>query len=111
MGVPGLGWLVSNYNHSRYETQPSEEALTEAFTEDQYLFGGQRTEAGTINAKVAVTTTSASGTAVVLANYNRLCNEKLPYQFYRPEMERRAQDVGGCPGYLCRPDVLQRVVS
>lgn len=85
MGVPGLGWLVSNYNHSRYETQPLEEALTEAFTEDQYLFGGQRTEAGTINAKVAVTTTSASGTAVVLANYNRLCNEKLPYQFYRPE--------------------------
>jgi hypothetical protein len=87
MGVPGLGWLVSNYNHSRYETQPLQEALQEAFTEDQYLFGGQRAETGTINAKVAVTATSSAGTAIVLANYNRLCSEKLPYQFYRPEKQ------------------------
>lgn len=87
MNVPGLGWIVSNYNHSRYETQPLQEALLEAFGEDQYLFGGQRAETGTIGAKVAVTATSSAGTAIVLANYNRLSSEKLPYQFYRPEKQ------------------------
>lgn len=87
MGVPGLGWIVSNYNHSRYETQPLQEALLEAFGEEQYLFGGQRAEMGVINAKVAVTATSSAGTAIVLANYNRLCSEKLAYQFYRPEKQ------------------------
>lgn len=87
MNIPGLGWFVSNYNHSRYETQPLQDALLEAFTEEEYLFGGERTETGTINTKAAVTTTSAAGTAVVLANYNRLCNESLPYHFYRPEKQ------------------------
>ena len=87
MNVPVIGWIVSNYNHSRYETQPLQEALMEAFSEDQYLFGGQRKEASAITAKVAVTSTSAAGTAVVLGNYNRLCNEKLAYQFYRPEKQ------------------------
>jgi hypothetical protein len=85
--VPGFSWIVSNYNHSRYETQPLEEALVEAFSGDQYLFGGQRKEVSATSAKVAVTSTSAAGTAVVLANYNRLCSEKLPYQFYRPEKQ------------------------
>lgn len=87
MNLPGLAWLVSNYNHSRYETQPLQEALLEAFGANEYLFGGQRKESGTINTKVAVTATTAAGTAVVLANYNRLCNEKLPYQFQRPEQQ------------------------
>lgn len=40
--VPLIGWFVENINHSRYETTPLQEALQEAFTEDQYLFGGQR---------------------------------------------------------------------
>lgn len=85
MSVPGLGWIMSNYNHSKYETQPLQEALLEAFGENQYLFGGQRAETGAINAKVAVTATSSAGTSILLANYNRLCSEKLPYEFYRPE--------------------------
>ena len=85
--MPGIGWIVSNYNHSRYETQPLQEALMEAFSGDQYLFGGQRKEASSISAKVAVTSTSAAGTAVIFANYNRFCNEKLTYQFYRPEKQ------------------------
>ncbi|KAM0713999.1 hypothetical protein Q7P37_010963 [Cladosporium fusiforme] len=87
MNVPGLAWIVSNYNHSRYETQPLEEALVEAFGGEEYLFGGQRAESCTINAKVAVTATSAAGTAMVLANYNRLCDEKLSYHFQRPEQQ------------------------
>ena len=85
MSVPGLSWIVSNYNHSIYETQPLQEALIEAFTDDQYLFGGRRTDAGSVDVKVAVTATTSGGQGVVLANYNRLCTEKLSYHFQRPE--------------------------
>ena len=75
--VPGFGWVVDNYNHSKYKTRPLEEALISAYSENEYLFGGSRPHAsyGT-DVKVAVTATSASGSAVVLANYNRLCGDK-----------------------------------
>ena len=76
--IRGLGHLISHYNHSQYETRPLNEALIEAYSGDEYLFGGSRPHAtlsGT-DVKVAVTTTSASGSAVVLSNYNRLCSEK-----------------------------------
>ena len=79
------GWIVSNYNHSIYETQPLQEALTTAFTDDQYLFGGRRGDSERMDVKVAVTATSAAGHSVVFANYNRLCLEKLSYHFQRPE--------------------------
>ena len=74
--IPGLSWFVENYNHSRYETRPLEEALISAYSDTEYLFGGPRPLAsyGT-DVKVAVTATSASGSAVVLANYNRLCEK------------------------------------
>jgi hypothetical protein len=75
--VPLIGWLVDNINHSKYETTPLQEALQTAFTEDQYLFGGQRLDQHwTSPIKVAVTTTSSSSSPVVLANYNRRCEEK-----------------------------------
>lgn len=85
--IPLIGWLVDNYNHSKFETAPLQEALISAFSDDQYLFGGRRPDqsSGCSPVKVAVTATSASGSAVVLANYNRHCSEKLPYQFQRPE--------------------------
>lgn len=75
--IPGVGWFVDNYNHSKYETRPLEEALKTAYTENEYLFGGARPHAsfGT-DVKVAVTATSAAGSAVVFGNYNRLCGEK-----------------------------------
>ena len=75
--TPILGWFVDNYNHSKYETRPLEEALISAYSETEYLFGGPRPSAsyGT-EVKVAVTATSSGGSAVVLANYNRLCGEK-----------------------------------
>ncbi len=107
--IPGVGWFVDNYNHSKYETRPLEDALTSAFSESEYLFGGPRPHVsyGT-DVKVAVTATSAAGSAVVFANYNRLCREKskspstlaprhffprdltrllftVPYHFQRPE--------------------------
>lgn len=74
--VPGLAKLVQHYNQSKYETQPFEEALRSAFSDKQYLFGGQREDNDRIDINVAVTATSAAGSPVVLSNYNRLCLDK-----------------------------------
>lgn len=75
-----LSWLISNnesYNHSKYETQPLEEALIGAFSDKEHLFGGSRpNESFGSDIKVAVTTTSAAGSPVILSNYNRICGEK-----------------------------------
>jgi predicted acylesterase/phospholipase RssA len=87
MGIPGVRVIVSNFNHSRYETQPLEEALTSVFTADQYLFGGRREDFESMIVKVAVTTTDVNANPVVLANYNRLGSDKPPafsYSFQRP---------------------------
>jgi patatin-like phospholipase/acyl hydrolase len=79
--IPIIGWLVDNINHSKYETTPLHEALQEAFSEDQYLFGGQRLDQNWSSpVKVAVTTTSSSSSPVVLANYNRRCEGKCKFQ-------------------------------
>ena len=73
----GTAKVFKSYNHSKYETQPLQEALISAFSEEEYLFGGPRSyQSYGSEVKVAVTTTSAAGNPVVLANYNRLCNEK-----------------------------------
>ena len=75
--MPGIGWFIDNHHHSKYKTRPLQEALISAFSEHEHLFGGSRPHAfyGT-DIKVAVTATSASGSAVVLANYNRICGDK-----------------------------------
>lgn len=83
--LPGVGWLIDNYNHSKYETQPLQRALISAFSETENLFGGSRPHTCATDIKVAVTATSSTGTPVILANYNRFCEEKLPYKFQRPE--------------------------
>lgn len=88
MGLPLIGWLISNFNHSRYETEPLEAVLMEVFTKEQLLFGGQRSEPRTLDIKVAVTSTSAAGHPVVLANYNRVCTDRLNYHFQRPESQQ-----------------------
>lgn len=80
INVPGISKLVEHYNQSKYETHPFEEALKLAFNDKQYLFGGQREESDRIDINVAVTTTSAAGSSVVLSNYNRLCLEKRKSQ-------------------------------
>jgi predicted acylesterase/phospholipase RssA len=84
--LPLIGFFVDNYNHSKYETKPLKNALRTAFSEDQYLFGGQRYDQ-TWNSpvKVAVTATLSSTSPVLLANYNRTCDDKLGYQFHRAE--------------------------
>lgn len=77
--LPFIGWLVDNHNHSKYQTRPIQQALASCFTEDMNLFGGrpsyQSSFLSRADIKVAVTATSTSGQAVVLANYNRFCAE------------------------------------
>ena len=101
--IPGLGNLISHYNHSKYETRPLQEALIEAYSEDEYLFGGSRlhTALSGADVKVAVTSTSAAGSAVVLANYNRLCSEKreCSWSLYYPQRLSTEVDLGSLRGY------------
>jgi hypothetical protein len=53
------------------------EALQTAFPDNQYLFGGQRhDQSWTSPVKVAVTTTIASNSPALLANYNRHSEDK-----------------------------------
>lgn len=86
-GLPLIGFLVENYHHSKYETKSLERTMTEAFTNDKYLFGGPRMSGLPQSpVKVAVIATSLSArTPVVFANYNRACSDKLPYHFQRAE--------------------------
>ena len=80
-GIPGFGWFVENHHHSRYKTRPLEEALIDAYSRDEHLFGGYRSHISYgSDIKVAVTSTSASGSPVILTNYNRLCGEKRKWR-------------------------------
>lgn len=84
--IPLVGMLVDSYNHSKYETKPFHEALQAAFTNDQYLFGGQRYDQTWSSAvKVAVTTTLLSMSPMIVANYNRQgddkCEDHIPRHF------------------------------
>ena len=74
--MPVAGWLINNYNHSKYETRPLEEALIKSFSENEYLFGGPRPHTLGTDIKVAVTAMSSAGDPVLFANYNRVCSEK-----------------------------------
>ena len=56
----------------KYRTKPFETILKELFGEDEYLFGGFQSDPKRYKTRVALTSTTATGsTAVVLANYNR----------------------------------------
>ncbi|KAF2756983.1 hypothetical protein EJ05DRAFT_49848 [Pseudovirgaria hyperparasitica] len=87
--LPLIGFLVDNYHHSKYETKSLEQALTSAFGDSQFLFGGQqRIEDRSQVCKVAVTATSLAGNRTfLLANYNRPIYNHMTakYHFQRPE--------------------------
>jgi hypothetical protein len=106
-----LGYVVQAINYGQYLTQPLEEALKEALSEDRHLFGGTyQPETRNAHVKVAVTTTTNEGRVLVLSNYNRkppeICKQdqllflqaqfllqvlmQLPalYRFHRPEPDR-----------------------
>lgn len=71
--LPLIGPFIDNYHHSRYQTSTLEKALVKAFTNDLYLFGGQRpAESNVMRVKAAVIATSLAGNKTyVLSNYNR----------------------------------------
>ena len=76
-GVPGIGWLIENHHHSRYETQPLQQVLRNSFGDeegDDYLFGVNNCERGEV--KVAVVAASTAGSVFVLSNYNRTSDLK-----------------------------------
>ena len=73
INIPGMSLVIESLHHSRYETVPLEQALQQAFSKDDFLFGGPRSM--NHRTKVAVTATN-SGTVSVLANYNRNCVDK-----------------------------------
>lgn len=91
VGIPGLEYIISFSNHSRYETTPIESTLQEVFGADQNLFAGPRDALEDQAAlqrltKVAVATVTTAGTVALLANYNRVDEEEgQDYQFHRSE--------------------------
>jgi predicted acylesterase/phospholipase RssA len=93
VGFPGIEFLVSATNHSRYETKPLESALKAAYG-DENLFGGPKDLADHYaidrTTKVAVTTTTTNGRVILLSSYNRINNDDgSKYQFHRSEKPQR----------------------
>ena len=82
--LPGVSWLVENFNYSRYETRPMEDALRTTFSATKLLFGGTQAHTVGNDIKNAVTATSHTGQAVLFSNYNRICNEKCTPFHIRP---------------------------
>jgi patatin-like phospholipase len=81
--LPVVSWLVNNYHHSKYETTSIEDALKQAFSEDELMFGGRRPFSDDsslpieFSCKTAVTSTwAATNSTVILTNYNRTTMER-----------------------------------
>ena len=66
-----FGPLVEAQNHSRYKTKNLDRALQKAFGEKSILFGGQRDSTCEPTIRVGVSTTTSTGRAFLLANYQR----------------------------------------
>ncbi|KAM0328700.1 hypothetical protein ACHAQA_005113 [Verticillium albo-atrum] len=90
----------------KYRTKPFEEILQTVF-EDESLFGGHYIDPGNYKTRVAVTSTSATGsTPVVLANYNR--PDESPFtEFLRPDLPQNELKIWeairattAAPGYF-----------
>jgi patatin-like phospholipase/acyl hydrolase len=69
----------------KYRTKPFESVLQDLFGVEEYMFGGFQADQKRYKTRVALTSTTATGsTAVVLANYNR--PEDSPFtEFIRPD--------------------------
>ncbi|KAL8723905.1 MAG: hypothetical protein Q9181_007090 [Wetmoreana brouardii] len=107
--IPGIGFLVSYYNHSKYETRPLEEALIEAYGDEEFLFGGSRfSDGGEVNnVKVAVVSTAATNSPVVLTNYNRSCYEKRKPRSIGNEVSTSLTSLGTVSYHFQRPERLK----
>jgi hypothetical protein len=99
ISIPGMSMIIESLHQSKYKTAPLQKALQQAFSEDDYLFGGPRMT--NHRTKVAVTATN-SGTVSVLANYNRVCVDKRKL----PSTLKAPTDSGPVPYYFQRPEKL-----
>ncbi|CUS11969.1 unnamed protein product [Tuber aestivum] len=91
---PGIGSIIGPVieaqHHSRYRSVNLDRALQNAFGEKSLLFGGQRDPTGEPTTRVGVSTTTSTGRAFLLANYQRspLTHSivgRFSYEFYRGE--------------------------
>jgi predicted acylesterase/phospholipase RssA/energy-coupling factor transporter ATP-binding protein EcfA2 len=85
----GIGLLISPSNYSRYQSKPLETALQGHYGK-QNLFGGLQdlsiqADNSFRTTKVAVSTTTTSGTVTLLANYNLTTKDRTSHQFHRAE--------------------------
>jgi hypothetical protein len=74
MGVDWWRWIdYLKYMAYRFQTEPLEMALKEAYTSNSYLFGGMASSSatGVFDTKVAVTAASSNGGTSLFGNYNR----------------------------------------
>ncbi|KAK6496175.1 hypothetical protein TWF481_002199 [Arthrobotrys musiformis] len=103
--LPGLQHLIGG-NGYKYRTHYLQRALMEVFHTNDYLFGGIKKASKPVP-KVAVTTASSAGKAIVLGNYNHVNHGEASYDFPRSEIPENefkiweaARATGATPGYL-----------
>ncbi|RPA95785.1 FabD/lysophospholipase-like protein [Choiromyces venosus 120613-1] len=90
-GVGGIfGTLIEAQYHSRYKSANLAEALQNTFGEKTLIFGGQRDPTSEETTRVGVSTTTSTGRAILLANYQRSALTysvvgRPGYCFYRGE--------------------------
>ncbi|KAK6522294.1 hypothetical protein TWF281_002858 [Arthrobotrys megalospora] len=102
---PGIQQFI-NGKSVKYKTHPLQTALKAAFSSDDPLFSGTGVSSRPLP-KVAVTTSSSVGKAIVLGNYNRGDDGKAEYEFprcERPDDEFKTWEAAwatcAAPGYL-----------
>lgn len=96
-GMPILDLAATISHGSKYKTKAFHEALKDAFGEQDVLFGGRSRTKSTCQTRVAVTSTTSTGSkAIVLANYRRKEDSAPEYDFERPhqpELEMRVWEA------------------
>lgn len=96
-GLPILDLAATISHGSKYKTKAFHEALKDAFGEQDVLFGGRSRSKSSCQTRVAVTSTTSTGSkAIVLANYRRKEDHLPEYDFERPhqpELEMRVWEA------------------
>ena len=76
--IPAIGWFLDKHNHLKYKLRPRQDALASAYSKNEPLFGGPRPHVfyGS-DVRVAVQSTSESGSAIVSAKRPSLWRKAL----------------------------------
>ncbi|KAK5989815.1 Phospholipase A I-like protein [Cladobotryum mycophilum] len=96
--------IFSIVRQGSYDPDYIEKALKETFTDDANLFGWAP-KSKSVPVKVAVTTCTPNGQAIVLSNYNRKSSEYELYKLQRTS-PRRTIKVWEAQSYVSSTDVL-----